>query len=47
MQVVHKHLLVVSESILDVTVVKCDIGSIVLAITRRCENNGIGDTHPR
>lgn len=43
----HKHLLVISESILDVTMVKGDIGSIVLTIARRCEYNGIGNTHPR
>ena len=47
MQIVHKHLLVVSESILNVTVVKCDIGTIVLAITGRSEYNGIRYAHPR
>ena len=43
----HKHLLVVSKSILDVTMVKSDISAIVLAIAGRCEYNSIGNAHPR
>ena len=46
-QVVHKHLLVVSESVLNVTVVKGDIGTVVLAIAGRCEYDGVRDAHPR
>ena len=47
MHIMHKHLLVVSKSILDVTMVQGDISAIVLAIAGRCEYNSIGYAHPR
>ena len=47
MHIMHKHLLVVSKSILDVTMVQGDISAIVLAIAGRCEYNSIGNAHPR
>ena len=44
MQIVHKHVLVIGEGVLNVTIMKSKISSVVLSITGRGENDCIRDT---
>ncbi len=43
-QIVHKHVLVVSESVLNISMMKHNISTIVLPIATRSENDSIRDT---